>query len=84
MPPLTHALYDFDRRLACTILCLLSLSSLVKCIPIHAAHATVVSNQGDVLDEYDYIVVGAGTAGLTVGDRLSENGECKSRLQLDL
>jgi hypothetical protein len=29
-----------------------------------------------IRDEYDYIIVGGGTAGLTVGDRLTEDGNC--------
>jgi uncharacterized protein YutD len=31
----------------------------------------------DVAQEYDYVVVGGGTAGLTVADRLSEDGKRK-------
>lgn len=31
----------------------------------------------DVQDQYDYVIVGGGTAGLTVADRLTENGKCR-------
>lgn len=37
-------------------------------------HSNLV-RQTDVRSEYDYIVVGGGTAGLTVADRLTESGE---------
>lgn len=40
-------------------------------------HAHVLQRQQQVRDEYDYIIVGGGTAGLTVGDRLTEDGKCR-------
>jgi hypothetical protein len=52
------------------------LFELVLSVPFHAQQASV-KRQDELLDKYDYIVVGAGTAGLTVADRISESGECE-------
>ena len=45
-------------------------------LPAHAAPATIIERQDGLLDEYDYIIAGGGTAGLTVADRLTESGNC--------
>lgn len=37
-------------------------------------------SQSDLLPSYDYVIVGAGTSGLTVANRLSENS---GKLRLD-
>lgn len=44
----------------------------VKSPPIHAR---ILDGPGSIHDTYDYVIIGGGTAGLTVGDRLSEDGE---------
>lgn len=53
-----------------------SFMGLTAAMPAHARGA-IVKRQDEVYEEYDFVVVGAGTAGLTVADRLSEEGKCK-------
>ena len=38
-------------------------------------HTTLLERADDTLSAYNYIVVGRGTAGLTVADRLTESGK---------
>jgi hypothetical protein len=47
-------------------------------IPRPLDETNVLTRREEVAAEYDYIIVGGGTSGLTVGDRLSENGKCAS------
>lgn len=35
----------------------------------------IVQDANGLADSYDYVIVGGGTAGLTLGDRLSEDGK---------
>ena len=35
----------------------------------------VLSNAADIQPAYDYVIIGGGTAGLTVADRLTENSK---------
>lgn len=36
-----------------------------------------IEDATELEESYDYIVAGGGTSGLTIGDRLSESGECQ-------
>lgn len=42
------------------------------------ARSTILDRADDLLPEYDYIIIGGGTAGLTVADRLTENERRKN------
>lgn len=46
-------------------------------IPRSIAHSRILPIACDVKAEYDYVIVGGGTSGLTVADRLTESGERK-------
>ena len=50
---------------------------LLICQQIHAASipATIVGRDVSVQPIYDFVIIGGGTAGLTVADRLTENPE---------
>lgn len=56
---------------------LLGLNVLGHCLASPHSYS-LLHNRDDAHDVYDYVVVGGGTAGLTVADRLSESGKCKS------
>ena len=61
---------------------LLQLAAVFICLPAEAInfpkiHAQVLKGRNALSESYDYVIVGGGTAGLTVGDRLSEDGKCK-------
>ncbi|KAL5121353.1 hypothetical protein ACEQ8H_000821 [Pleosporales sp. CAS-2024a] len=60
--------------MARTLIIALAFSTIVQALPSWS-NAEVKQGATDVAKEYDYIVVGAGTAGTTVADRLSENGK---------
>ena len=43
--------------------------------PTVSSNVKIVREADDVADEYDYVIVGGGTSGLTVGDRITEGGK---------
>lgn len=50
-------------------------NALTVAYPRGVERSKVLASARDVGDSYDYVVVGGGTAGLTVADRLTEDGK---------
>lgn len=54
------------------------------CLGAHARlgqHAQIVGRDVSLQDEYDFVIVGGGTSGLTVADRLTEDADGNDNLQ---
>ena len=57
-------------------------AALACLITLVFTHPTVhearhFTRAADIETSYDYIIIGGGTSGLTVADRLTEDGNCK-------
>lgn len=55
-----------------------ALIQVANCYPRLAARTTVFSNSTELKTEYDYVIIGGGTSGLTVANRLTEDDKSES------
>jgi len=53
----------------------LALANLASCYPNLAERATSIDHISQLKNAYDYVVIGGGTSGLTVANRLTEDDE---------
>ncbi|KAF3347145.1 hypothetical protein VD0002_g7006 [Verticillium dahliae] len=69
---------------AVILACLAAASQLASSWPTASMDGiNILSRQNQVQNEYDYIIVGGGTSGLTVGNRLTENNSGVSVLVVE-
>jgi hypothetical protein len=60
----------------------LELPNLAFCYPNLAERATSIDRVSELKREYDYVVIGGGTSGLTVANRLTEDDEGDSNAKI--
>lgn len=62
-------------KVAVALVGLLSLVDAFGPAPRSIVRSTILERSEQLNDEYDYVIVGGGTSGLTVADRLTESGQ---------
>ena len=61
----------------------LALLSIVSCSPHRLTErAVIVEDPSHLEDSYDYVIIGGGTSGLTVANRLTEDPESEFALSV--
>lgn len=60
------------------LLSIFTFLDIVFALPRTLKYANIHSRAEALRDEYDYVIIGGGTAGCTVADRLTADGKCKS------
>ena len=70
-------MWNLRFRLVLSLLnCLFILAKVANAYNL-GSRGVVISTDG-ILDSYDFVIVGGGTSGLTVADRLTENPQSKA------
>jgi hypothetical protein len=60
-----------------TFVAVAAIASIASAVPNSVFHAQHFTHSEEIAFTYDYVIIGGGTAGLTVADRLTEDGNCR-------